>query len=813
MSDQNSDEHIKKQIQEFMDRFRGELKEFREFSHQDQLEVNGLDSDPAYQALVEQGDVTINDDYKVNRIYPSLREIEAEYQKRKKESDEKKELDRKQIELRAQNVYLKAFRETHEEQNDRVSLRLKRNRLGLDTSMDKITKKDLESFVGEDLISKISVVGFLITAIIAYQYAVSNGFVPIPVRMSVGFGLGFGFFIFSHIAQKKNTSISLIVSLVGVLLNAATIYLSHYSYGVIEKPLAIGLLLFCVSVPAIQAVLYSKPVFAIVGLVGLCLAPLPLVSYSLAYTDFLFYYFGVSLLFGVVAYLRGWRVLNIITFFIYVLLFVVWGIIGDFSSDTQQIKLFSFSSLYFALTFCNLLLYNLKKENEYHIIDGYLLIFNNLIFVFSAGRAFDKLTAYGFGVFIAALAVFNLFYIVLIYARRYADRPMIELMILFVAVSLMVTGLIETSGIYSNNWFAVLAVVLVGLGHYFQERVPKLLGLISLLMSILILIGAWSKVYWFPGLQTYSFLVNEGAWGGLLTFLAVVVVLYLTQNDEEILGLPSLTVRNIWLSLLLVIGYLLGIFELSFHTPELVGGWDLRILLIVAFNMVFSIALWLVIRKFELERFESFGHWAMGLMVLSYILVGHWDTVELRNDFAEGRLPFFPFGFHYFIVATSVLIGYILIKEIVQSPAYKSEGKNGYVMWFMGLMLFLHVTAELEHTVVVLASHSGPINSTNILEQVRLVGYTILWPLVGFGFLVAGLYYKIKELRIMGLAAFALSFAKFLIFDFWSMSMPSKLFSFFVISAILFVVARIYKKIRIMLEKGDISVFRKEKQS
>ncbi len=812
MSDQHSEDQVKKEIQSFMDRFRDELKDFREFSHQDQLEANGLDKDPTYQALVEQGDVTINDHYKVNRIYPSLKEIEAEHQRRKKERDEKEQFEREQAtKNRNQQVFIRAFKEDAGSGTEGRYLQRK-NKLAIDTRMDKITKKDLEDFVGEDLISKISIVGFVVTAIIAYQYAVSQGYVSIPLRMTIGFGLGFGLFVFSHFAQKKNASIALVVSLLGVCINAATIYLSHYSYLMIDKPLAIGLLLFSVSIPAVQAVVYTKATFAIAGLVGLCLAPLPLISYSQPFSYYLFYYFGVSLLFGAVAYLRGWRILNVITFFLYVVLFLIWAIVGDFSTEYQQVNLFSFSSLYFALTFCNLLLYNLKKENEYHIIDGYLLIINNIIFILSAGRAFDKLSPYGFGVFIAALAVFNLFYIVLIYARRYADRPMIELMILFVAISLLITGFFETSGIYSNNWFAILAALLVGIGQYLKERVPRTLGLASLGLAILILAAAWTRMYFFPS-QQYSFLLNEAAWGGVLTFLSVVCILYFTQNEEEILGLPSLTVRNIWLSVLLVIGYLLGIFELSFHTPHIIGGWDLRILLIVAFNMVFSIGLWLVIRKFELERFETLGHWAMGLMVLSYILVGHWDTVELRDGFVNGRLPFYPFGFHYFIVAISVLIGYIIVKEIMQSQDYRNEGKNGYVMWFMGLMFFLHVTAELEHTVIVF-SGSGSTDSAAILEQVRLIGYTVLWPLVAFIFLMSGLYYKVKELRIMGLAVFGLSLGKFLVFDFWAMSTPIQLLSFLVISVSMFLVARVYKKLRILLEKGDMSVFKKgtEKQ-
>ncbi len=818
MSNENQDqEKIRREIQEFMDRFRNELREFREFSHKDQIEASGLDNDPAYQALVEQGDVTINDQYKVNRLYPSLSEIEEEHKRRKQAQAQQEKMAAYEMKYSPNRVFIREFQEGQPSSNPQIQPSKKSLSRGLrvDTKMDKITKQDLERFVGEDLVSRIAILGFGITAIIAYQYLVNQGHVPIPVRMTVGFGLGMILFVISHFAQRKNVSIALIVSLLGVVISCFTIYLCRFSYHTIGEQFSIALLLFFVAVPAIQSVIYNRAVFAIAGLVGLSLAPLPLAySGDHPFAHFLFYYFGVSLLFGIVAYLRGWRVLNVMTFGLYVILFLVWGLISDFETETDQIRLFSFSALYFALSFANLLLFNLKRENDYHIIDGYLLIINNIIFIISAGTAFDKLSPYGFGVFIAGVAVFNLFYIVLIYARRYADRPMIELMILFVSIALILTGFLETRGIYSNNWFAVLAVVLVWLGQYFHERLPRSLGIASIFLSLLILVSAWTKLYFFST-EVHNFLLNEAVWGSLLTFISILAIVFMLRDlsdEEKVLGMKLIFIRNILLTSLVVIVYCTGLFELLYHTPYIMGDWELRVLLIVAFNMVISVLLWFVVRKSKLERFEVITHWIMGAIVLSYILIGHWETVLLRDSFVEGRIDFYPFGFHYFIVAVSVLIGYIMVSDVVRSEAYKREGKNGYVLWFMSVMFFLHITAELEHSVILIDWALGNHDFVSVLEQVRLVGYSVVWSLLAFGFLLAGLYFKIKELRMVGLVFFLITFIKFIVFDFWSMGTPSKILSFLIISLAMFAVARAYKKLRIMIEEGDLKIFSSPKK-
>lgn len=322
----------------------------------------------------------------------------------------------------------------------------------------------------------------------------------------------------------------------------------------------------------------------------------------------------------------------------------------------------------------------------------------------------------------------------------------------------------------------------------------------------------WTQTYWSSQFAPV-FVLNSGFWAGIVTICSLSLLILLFNSDEEeyeILILNKEYYTKSLGSILLIIGYFTGMFELLWHTPDLVGGTALRTIMIDAYTMSYAVLVRFIVYRLDIERMKFTAGAMITLSIIFYILFGQVETLWLRAQFLEQALPFYPFGFHYVNLLLTFGLIYTQIRDVVRSEGYAS-GKYSYILWYLCIVAVVHLTYELEHVSVILQAVVLDLHIEEALEQIRLTGFSILWSLISFVLMYIGIRNKIKELRLIALVLFAVTIVKFFSFDFWRLGLIGRISALISIGLLLLAVSRLYSSIRLLVRQGEFHFDRDKK--
>lgn len=817
-SPQNFDEFKKKtkkrrlnELKAQMDGLRDELKTLRNSVFNEDDAYQNLVNDDEYGVLRKEGDFTKNDeDINYKRIYPSYQESE---EKRKiRRIAEKSEAKNYKRDYKS-TVYIKEFKENPEVVKAQISSMKKGAPQvsafpKIPTDLP-ITKRDLERYIGENLVSKLAVLVIFITLVLAYRYAIAMGYVPKPVRIGIGVTFGLGLIGTAYyLLSKKNTMSSTLV-LLGAAVLYYTTYLAYYDYGYLNQALAFVANLTITLTITIAALLYNRMGLAIISVIGGYATPFVANQGGGNYIFFFSYVFLINLAMVIIAYKKDWRAINLFSY-LATLVFLFGWTIAQYGKiePSEYVWIFVFSSLFYFVYFVNDIVYNIKPHITFLTIDAYIMM--SYTFFYALGVWFIaeglSLTA-DYKYFLAVMGVFNLFYTLMIYRRDNVDDELEEIVLGKAALFITLGGWLIFREYHINTFWGILSVVFLIFGLKLDNKLLKSASVVMIILGVVTMLTDWLSVYYIDEKADF-FVLNPAFAAGIVTSLTIAATLfifYFYKKNTDILFLPKETYTQTLGSLLIFTSFFSGLFELMFHTRTLAWGTDFRVLLIGAYNMVYILALRFVVKYFKISRLQRFTDTMMALAVVSYLIYGHFSVISLRDDFLLLERHFFSFGFHYFNVALSILLVYLLIRDIVASEGYAS-GKYSVVMWIMCIMVVTHATFELEHTIVLLRSGVFESSIESSLDQIRLTGYSILWTLIAFAFMYIGMKNKIKEIRLISLVLLAFTLLKFFLFDFWKLNPIWKICATLIIGFLLLIVSNMYKQLKTLLEKGELTL-------
>ncbi len=798
----------KEELKEQMNSLRSELKELRNSVFNEDDTYAHLTNDDEYEVLLSEGDFTKNDfELKHNRLYPSYQEVEKLRQIRREQERKNPTEFKKNY---ASRVYIKEFQERPEI----VRLQIESMKKGtpnvpvlptIPTDLP-ITRRDLEKFIGENLMSKIAALIILITLIVAYRYAIALGYVPRFARIAIGSLIGVGLFGTAHYLLSRKNVISTSLVLIGAAVLYYTAYLAYFDYEMINQPTAFVLNVVITVLITTAALLYDRMRLAIISIFGGYATPFVVSQGDGNYIFFFSYIFVINLAMVIIAYKKNWREINLISYIATLMFLFGWAImVQGKAGPAEYMWLMVFSTLFYFVYFVNDIVYNIKPHITFITFDAYIMMSYTFFYVLGMWFITDGLTLTSdFKYFLAALGLFNLFYTFMIYRRDNVDDELEEIVLGKAVVFITIGGWLIFKESYINTFWVVESILLLISGLWLQNKLLKGASVLTLLLAIITMGIDWFHAYYVE-VDRVPLIINEGFGAGLLTsfmIAATLLILYFKKGEYDIMFIPKESYAQTLGSILIFTTYFCGLLELIFHTRDTVGGMDFRVLVLGAYNMVYILGVRAVVMGFDIDRLKLFTGTMMGLAVVSYLVYGHFNTIALRDAFIVHNKPFLPFGFHYLNVVLSVLLVYLLIRDIVKSEGYAS-GKYSIVMWIMSVMIVTHATFELEHTVVLLRSGIFDSSIESSLDQIRLTGYSILWAVIGFAFMYIGMRNKIKEIRLISLVLLGLTLVKFFLFDFWKLEPIWKILVTFVIGILLLIVSNMYKHLQRLVSKGE----------
>lgn len=794
-----------------MDGLRDELKTLRNSVFKEDNQYKGLVQDDEYSVLLNEGDFTKNDyELKHNRLYPSYQEVEKMREIRRKQERDDKDGYKKHY---ASRVYIKEFQVRPEV----VKMQIESMKSGTPTgpALPKIptdlpiTRRDVERYIGENLVAKLAALIILVTLIVAYRYAISMGYIPKSVRIGIGIAIGAGLVGTAHYLLQKKNVISTSLVLIGASVLYYTTYLALHDYAFIDQTFAFVANVVITILITTAALLYDRIRLAVISIIGGYATPFVVSQGDENYIFFFIYVFLVNFAMVIIAYKKDWREINLFSYVASLCFLFGWAIMvrGE-AGPAEYMWLMIFSTMFYFVYFVNDIVYNIKPHITFITFDAYIMMSYTLFYVVGMYFIADGLDLMDdFKYFLAALGIFNLFYTLMIYHRANVDDELEEIVLGKAVAFITIGGWLIFKDNFINTFWAVESIVFLTTGLWLNNKLLKGASVVTLFLAVITMSIDWFDAY-YVNVEWMPFLLNEGFWAGLLTSLmigATLLVLNYKKGTYSIIFIPKETYAQSLGSLLIFTSYFCGLLELIFHTRDTIWGMDFRVLVLGAYNMVYILGVRAVVNGFNIERLKLFTGTMMGLAVVSYLIYGHFSTIDLRDAYLMGEKGFFSFGFHYLNVGLSILLVYLLIRDIVISEGYVS-GKYSIVMWIMCVMVVTHATFELEHTIVLLRSGVFDTSIESALDQIRLTGYSILWTIIGFSFMYVGMKNKIKEIRLISLVLLGLTLVKFFVFDFWLLEPLWKIVVTLIIGGLLLIVSNMYKQLQGLVNKGEFII-------
>ena len=124
----------------------------------------------------------------------------------------------------------------------------------------------------------------------------------------------------------------------------------------------------------------------------------------------------------------------------------------------------------------------------------------------------------------------------------------------------------------------------------------------------------------------------------------------------------------------------------------------------------------------------------------------------------------------------------------------KSPDGNNFLLWGLSIIFVFICSMELD-TILALAGVSA--------AHAHKIGYPILWGVLGFVMIASGLRFRLRHLRLAGLALFLLIIVKLFVYDIRSIPTGGKIAAFISLGVLLLVVSFLYQRIKRLVSEDE----------
>jgi hypothetical protein len=550
----------------------------------------------------------------------------------------------------------------------------------------------------------------------------------------------------------------------------AVLYFSLYAAGplfhLIGTPYVFGLMILVTLTAGVLAVSCDSMLVAILGIIGGYGTPVMLSTGQPQFVAF----FSYLLLLGVgvlgIAHYRSWRLLNYLAFLFTYALYA--ASLGQYQAVRDFNVVLVFLVLFFALHSFLSWWHTLRRIGERAgLLDILHLIFNAGLFALAAyeliqgrlGRPYPALMTLG-------LAIFYIGHVAWFLARPRPDRPLTLTVIALAGCFTILTLPLAVEQESLTICWALMAAMLVWLGHRLQNRFLRLLGHGLMAVSVLRLVSLdFGRNYLAHSPVGSTFIeYRDGLLHRVWTFGTVLVAVFSSfwlERKARNEGLAQRTADN----------------DLPVTVPPSVAGtilfWILCAVLVLFLNFelgflsrfcrparpALSTLVWCGMGVYLMSRYRTEGSLSCRWVGLLLLIVALGKTVIF--DFESWSLVdtvFRPSSYTPRLVAWRWLDFLLILGSIAWVWTWvRSVDADDFLVYGLGyggvLLLFGFTTLE--------------INSCFywVLPGFRSGGVSVYWTVFALALLTTGIVRNIRFMRFVGLGLFVVVIAKVFLSD------------------------------------------------
>lgn len=761
------------------------------------------------QPLVAEGKET-----KIEKTREKPKEIRIDKEKEIKESvkthaDKVKEI----IEEKPKKAVEEPLASTPENQPVKVlAVRQKTNRRTLQDRFESFKKRnpDLETFIGENLISKIGILILVLGISFFVKYAIDQEWINEVGRVGIGFLSGAILLGFAHRLQKNYKAFSSILVSGAIVVFYFVVTYAFKEYQLYSQTVAFVLMIIVTIFSTVISILYNRKELAVLSLIGGFAAPVLASTGSGNYIVLFTYLLIVNIGFLVVSIKKKWLIINILAFVFTHIMFVSW-LASDTHIQENSGRLFVFASLFYLVFFVmNLYKIILEKKQKIKPLVMSLFLLSTFVY-FGQGLYTLNYFAPSFkGLFTLLLALINLSTGWRLLKNNHIDKKTVYLFIGMTLTFLTLAGPIQLEGNYITLFWAAESVLLIWLSQKIKHNGFRLAAFITFLLALGSLWMDFIQIY--TANEELAIIFNKGFVTGIFTVVSLGLSAYLFKKEKNLLVIRNFKLNPLRIATLLsiiagVVLYVTGLLELSHQSYKHFDHY-LATTLVNIYQFVFIILL--ILYLFRSKKLQKAGIIVSVLAILYSI--GFFVSLPF-NAFRSSvlRNALNPTFYIQFILLLLVLFIMYLVYKQVNREEYGTKSKK-YLSYFLASVFVILMSLEvliISQPILIGPKITSEANqSLNIfklidqsLTTVIKTSFPILWGILSFVFLYFGIKKEKKEWRIFSLVLIAITIVKLFTYDIGTVSQGGKIIAFIILGVVLLIISFMYQKIKKALFK------------
>jgi uncharacterized membrane protein len=697
---------------------------------------------------------------------------------------------------------------------------IKENTSRKPTNTSIITNRNLELFIGQNLISKLGILITIIGVFIGVKYSIDNNLISPATRIALGYLLGIVLFRFSQKLKTNYEDFSAVLLSGAIAIMYFVTFVSYSLYGLFHEALAFSLMTLFAVYTVFASVKYNREVIAIIGLVGSYAIPFLLSNGEGRSTLLFSYMLIINIGILAVAAQKYWKKLLVCSFLATWVIFTSWLVLS-YNFEADATVAFIFGLLFFLVNYFAIVWIKIIKKQQFNGVDLALAIFNAFIF-YAAGYYVIKDLGEG-GNYLGLFTLFNaaIHFLVskFIYQKKLVDQKLKQFTAGMALVFIVLFVPIQLDGSYVTLFWALIALMLCWIGS--DKKIPFYLYMAAPLFFIAFIsqLHDWA-VY---NNKIASVVSSEDRMIPLINIYFLSSVMFtaifgfaytlIKKHNIYLQKKINLQITFYFIPLVFIIGVFVTFFIEITHAFSVSRISNREFLAInIHYNygidrfrsiayFIYSFIFCAVLASFNLKRFKNKNLALLSSVIFAFLLflflaIGLLNLSLLRETYLTTNTPYFSgfssIGIRYLSIG-SLILAFASIQQYFKKGAF-------FKAYLTHFECVLHITA-----IWVLSSELINLFDLAGFETSYKFGLSILWGLYSLFLVSLGLWKEKKHLRIAAIILFSFTLLKLFFYDISHLNTISKVMVMILLGGILLIISYLYNKNKSVItnEKTD----------
>jgi uncharacterized membrane protein len=665
---------------------------------------------------------------------------------------------------------------------------------------------DLEKFIGENLLSKIGIVIFVIGMGFLVKLGIENNVITEVMRVAIGILIGGGMIGLAHYLRNSFSNFSSILIGGALCVLYFTIALAFHQYELISQIAAFIIMVLITSFGVLLAISYDRKALAILALIGGFGTPFFVSTGSGNFVTLLSYILILDIGMLALVYVKKWNVINYLSYgFTYILYSGVFvsKYIGDADASTSDFFLF-LTAFYIIFIFMSLV-YNVRNGIKFKFAEMGILLSNSAAY-FGFGLALTQGYKDGLysGLFTGLIALLNFGFAFILYKRKNLDKNVLYLLIGMVLTFLTLIAPIQLKGNYITLFWAMEGLLLFWLSQKSGIKILKLVAsIITMLMVISLTMDWYTNYYDQDDTVILNVFLNKAFLTSLVSMVSVFAILRIFKEEEtfDIRG-NEIIIKPLYFKIIFGFVVYFGlVLELNYQFVRYELEDAYRFILLGIFNYCFAIAL------IAIQHFKPSDLLQKAIIPLSSLVILSYMTIYLAIV-KEARIGlmytenYSAYGFyaHYALFVLFLLVLVNLYRKIHQDYGFNSSyGK--IALWILAFIVIFISSTEVGHISVIYQNAQDLGDGVLYRNAVKHI-YPIVWAITALLLMISGMKFRLKSLRLASLVVFGITILKLFFYDLQGNS-TGRIISFILLGVILLLISFLYQKLKFIIQDDE----------